>query len=69
MKMFTELSSPVDGVVTDILVVHGQGVKTGMPLFKIATQDTALATTLDDWPRLADQSFHNHFGLLACPST
>ena len=46
MKMFSELPSPVDGVLVDILVENGQGVKTGTPLFRIATQD-ALHLTAD----------------------
>jgi acetyl/propionyl-CoA carboxylase alpha subunit len=46
MKMFTELPSPVDGMLVDILVESGQGVKTGTPLFRIATQD-ALTTSTD----------------------
>ncbi|GIX46753.1 MAG: hypothetical protein KatS3mg131_0964 [Candidatus Tectimicrobiota bacterium] len=39
MKMFTELASPVDGVVVDILVENGQGVKRGTPLFRLATKE------------------------------
>lgn len=63
MKMFTELPSPVDGVLLAILVESGQGVKTGTPLFKIATQDT-MPTTADAALHSATTSaFANHFGL------
>jgi acetyl/propionyl-CoA carboxylase alpha subunit len=64
MKMFSELPSPVDGVLMDILVDSGQGVKTGTPLFKIATQDAALDATDDIISRLVDGVFQNRFGLL-----
>jgi len=64
MKMFSELPSPVDGVLVAILVENGQGVKTGTPLFRIATQD-ALYTTADAAPYQAVESvFENRFGLL-----
>ncbi len=61
MKMFSELPSPVDGVVEAILVEGGQGVKTGTPLFKIATQDATVETTIDCLPRLESCSFQNRF--------
>jgi len=64
MKMFSELPSPVDGIVEAILVESGQGVKTGEPLFKIATQDLAVESTLDHLPQLASNGFQNHFLLL-----
>ena len=64
MKMFSELPSPVDGVLVDILVENGQGVKTGTPLFKIATQDTTLDTADHMVHHVVDGVFHNHFGLL-----
>ena len=64
MKMFSELPSPVDGVLVDILVASGQGVKTGTPLFRIATQDAmhlmADAVLHED----VEHAFHNRFGLL-----
>ena len=64
MKMFTELPSPVDGVLVAILVDNGQGVKTGTPLFRIATQE-ALHTTADAALHEAVESvFTNRFGLL-----
>ena len=47
MKMFTDLPSPMDGVVMEVRVENGQGVKTGTPLFRIATHD-AVAETSDD---------------------
>jgi biotin carboxyl carrier protein len=64
MKMFTELPSPVDGVLLDILVDNGQGVKTGTPLFKIATQEASVETTDTVVHRVVDGKFHNRFGLL-----
>jgi biotin carboxyl carrier protein len=64
MKMFTELPSPVDGILVEILVDSGQGVKTGTPLFRIATQET-LSTTADEALHQAiDSVFENRFGLL-----
>jgi biotin carboxyl carrier protein len=63
MKMYSELPSPVDGVVEAILVESGQGVKTGTPLFKIATRDAAVAAAVDGLPS-ASQDFHNRFALL-----
>ncbi len=63
MKMFTELPSPVDGILVEILVDSGQGVKTGTPLFRIATQET-LSTTADEALHQAVESaFENRFGL------
>jgi biotin carboxyl carrier protein len=61
MKMFTELPSPVDGVVVDILVENGQGVKTGEPLFKIVTQDEDAETAGDAVPQLMDLEVRNRF--------
>jgi multidrug efflux pump subunit AcrA (membrane-fusion protein) len=54
----------VDGVLVDILVENGQGVKTGTPLFRIATQDvlhTAADTALH---QAVEPVFTNRFGLL-----
>lgn len=65
MKMFTELPSPVDGVLVDILVENGQGVKTGTPLFKIATEDTTMETSDHLIRPIMDTVFHNRFGLLS----
>jgi acetyl-CoA carboxylase biotin carboxylase subunit len=64
MKMFSELPSPVDGVLVDILVESGQGVKTGTPLFRIATQDAVLDTTDDFMHQTLNHVFQNRFGLL-----
>ena len=64
MKMFTELPSPVDGVVVEILVENGQGVKTGTPLFKIATQEAALETADDILHGVIDTVTRNRFGLI-----
>ena len=62
--MFTELPSPVDGVLLEVLVESGQGVKTGTPLFKIATQETAADSTGDVIPQVIDRAFRNRFRLL-----
>lgn len=64
MKMFTELPSPVDGVLVEILVESGQGVKTGTPLFKIATQEATTTAANDFTPQVADTVFRNRFSLL-----
>lgn len=64
MKMFSELPSPVDGVVEAILIESGQGVKTGTPLFKIATQDMMAEATIDCLPQLGSDGFMNRFHLL-----
>ena len=63
MKMFTELPSPVDGVLVAVLTESGQGVKTGTPLFKIATQDTTLEATEDGFLHVLDDVWLNRFGL------
>jgi pyruvate/2-oxoglutarate dehydrogenase complex dihydrolipoamide acyltransferase (E2) component len=64
MKMFTELPSPVDGVLVDILVESGQGVKTGEPLFKIATQEAAITTADTLLHQVVNETFQNRFGVL-----
>lgn len=64
MKMFSELPSPVDGIVEAILVESGQGVKTGTPIFRIATQHVTAEATTDNLPELTSHSFQNHFLLL-----
>jgi pyruvate/2-oxoglutarate dehydrogenase complex dihydrolipoamide acyltransferase (E2) component len=64
MKMFSELPSPVDGVLVDILVENGQGVKTGTPLFRIATQDALHFTTDVALYPAVEHAFDNRFGLL-----
>ena len=64
MKMFSELPSPVDGVLVDILVENGQGVKTGTPLFRIATQDALHLTADAALQQHVERVFHNRFGLL-----
>ncbi|MDH3600651.1 MAG: hypothetical protein OEU26_13535 [Candidatus Tectomicrobia bacterium] len=64
MKMFTELPSPVEGVVVDILVENGQGVKTGEPLFKIVTQDEDAEMAADAMPQLMDIEVRNCFRLV-----
>lgn len=64
MKMFTELQSPVDGVLIDILVESNQGVRTGIPLFKIDTPTATLDTTDEVLQKIVDQPFENRFGLL-----
>lgn len=69
MKMFTELPSPVDGVLMEILVASGQGVKTGTPLFKIATQDTTPTATDATLPTATGGTFKNRFGLFLAENT
>jgi acetyl/propionyl-CoA carboxylase alpha subunit len=64
MKMFSELPSPVDGVLVDILVENGQGVKTGTPLFRIATQDALHLTADATLYQNVEQALANRFGLL-----
>jgi len=64
MKMFSELPSPVDGVLVDILVENSQGVKTGTPLFRIATQDALHLTADVVLPQDVEHAFENRFGLL-----
>lgn len=64
MKMFSELPSPVDGVLVEILVANGQGVKTGTPLFKIATQESELGTEAVGLQHLVTSPWQNRFGLL-----
>ena len=64
MKMFSELPSPVDGVLVAILVESGQGVKTGTPLFRIATQDAMHLMVDAVLQRDVEQVLHNRFGML-----
>src|SRR5262249_45283707 len=64
MKMFSELPSPVDGVLVDILVESGQGVKTGTPLFRIATQEALHLTADAALYHAVEPAFENRFGLL-----
>jgi acetyl/propionyl-CoA carboxylase alpha subunit len=64
MKMFTEVTSPIDGILEDILVEDGHGVKTGTPLFKIAARDTSVDTMDDTMQELIDRAFRNYFGAL-----
>ena len=68
MKMFSELPSPVDGVLMDILVENGQGVKTGTPLFRIATQETLHLTADAALYQVVEHTFENRFGLLLVES-
>jgi acetyl/propionyl-CoA carboxylase alpha subunit len=69
MKMFTELASPVDGVLLDVLVANGQGVSTGTPLFKIATQAASLDTVDDIIQQIIDTPLQNYFGFVHTPET
>ena len=64
MKMFTDLPSPVDGVVMEIRVENGQGVKTGTPLFRIATHDAVAETSDDHLHGVLEAPWRNRFGLL-----
>ena len=64
MKMFTDLPSPVDGVVMEIRVENGQGVKTGTPLFRIASHDTTADVSDDHLHDVLEAPWLNRFGLL-----
>ena len=64
MKMFTDLPSPVDGVVMEIRVENGQGVKTGTPLFRIASHDTMAEVSDDRLHEVLEAPWLNRFGLL-----
>ena len=64
MKMFTDLPSPVAGVVMEIRVEDGQGVKTGTPLFRIATHDAMAETSDDGLHGVLEAPWLNRFGLL-----
>ena len=64
MKMFTDLPSPVDGVVMEIRVENGQGVKTGTPLFRIASHDTMAEASDDRLHEVLEAPWLNRFGLL-----
>ena len=64
MKMFTDLPSPVDGVVMEIRVENGQGVKTGTPLFRIVSHDTAGEVLDDRLHEVLEAPWLNRFGLL-----
>ena len=64
MKMFTDLPSPVDGVVMEIRVENGQGVKTGTPLFRIASHDAMGEASDDRLHEVLEAPWCNRFGLL-----
>ena len=64
MKMFTDLPSPVDGVVTEVRVENGQGVKTGTPLFRIASHDAMGEAPDDRLHEVLEAPWFNRFGLL-----
>jgi biotin carboxyl carrier protein len=64
MKMFSELQCPVDGVLVDILVHNGQGVKEGTPLFKVDRRDTEVRRGDDFITQIKQSKFYNRFGLL-----
>jgi acetyl/propionyl-CoA carboxylase alpha subunit len=64
MKMFSELQCPVDGVLVDILVQDGQGVKNGTPLFKIDRQDTEARMEDDFITQIKQFKLYNRFGLI-----
>ena len=64
MKMFTDLPSPVDGVVMEIRVENGQGVKTGTPLFRIVPHDTMGEASDDRLHEVLEAPWLNRFGLL-----
>ena len=64
MKMFTDLPSPVDGVVMEIRIENGQGVKTGTPLFRITPHDTMGEASNDCLHEVLETPWLNRFGLL-----
>jgi biotin carboxyl carrier protein len=64
MKMFTEVTSPIDGILEDILVEDGHGVKTGTPLFKIATRNTPVDTMDDVLQQIINSTSRNDFSAL-----
>jgi hypothetical protein len=65
--MFTELTSPADGILVEILVANRQGVQTGTPLFRIATQDAVIESADDFLRSILDGPWLNRFGLLSDP--
>jgi acetyl/propionyl-CoA carboxylase alpha subunit len=65
MKMFSELQCPAGGVLVDILVHNGQGVKKGTPLFKIDRRDTEIRMGDDFITQIKQYKFCNRFGLLS----
>lgn len=65
MKMFSELRCPVNGILVDILVHNGQGVKKGTPLFKIDCKDTQVKMKEDFISLITNYTFQNRFGLLS----
>ena len=64
MKMFTELNSPVDGVLVEILVYNGQAVKQGTPLFKFDMDATKDSMEEALFARIKNYNSKNRFGLL-----
>jgi pyruvate/2-oxoglutarate dehydrogenase complex dihydrolipoamide acyltransferase (E2) component len=54
----------VDGVVMEVRVDNGQGVKTGTPLFRIATRDAVAETSDDHLHGVLEAPWRNRFGLL-----
>ena len=54
----------MDGILVDILVENGQGVKTGTPLFRIATQEALHSTADAALYQAVEHVFANRFGLL-----
>lgn len=69
MKMFSELPSPVDGVLVAILVDSGQGVKTGTPLFEIAVQEATPVAAGHMLQTLLAQPCTNRFDLIGVENT
>ena len=54
----------IDGILEDILVEDGHGVKTGTPLFKIATRNTPVDTMDDVLQQIINSTSRNDFGAL-----
>ena len=64
MKMFTDLNSPIDGTLVDILVTNGQAVKAGTPLFKFDINVTEISMEEALFTTIKNRKYENRFGLL-----
>jgi acetyl-CoA carboxylase biotin carboxyl carrier protein len=64
MKMFSELQCPVDGILIDVLVQDGQGVKKGTPLFKIDRHNIEVRMGDDFITQIKKEKFYNRIDLM-----
>ena len=64
MKMLTDLNSPIDGTLVDILVSNGQAVKEGTPLFKFDINVTKASMEETLFTKIKNRKYKNRFGLL-----